>query len=144
MDLRHHGILQAAAIDRGLRADLDVILNDDAAELRNFGVAGAIRRIGKSVLSDAATGMDDHVVADQRMHHGRARADIAMTADANTGADHGRGPDQRSFADFAIRSDHRPRLDDDIRLKPCVGMHMRGRRNAGRAKQRARLGRSRI
>ena len=54
-----------AAVDRGVGADFHVVLNDDAAGLRDFLMALRARQIAEAVLPDAGTGMDDHAIADQ-------------------------------------------------------------------------------
>ena len=65
--LADHGIAQAAAVDGGAGADLDVVLDQDTAGLRHLQMAlGAEEDEAVAVLSDAAAGMDQHVVADQR------------------------------------------------------------------------------
>src|SRR5436190_20993825 len=66
--LADHGVAAAAAVDRGVDADLDVVLHDDAAELRHLDVAVRARLIAEAVVSDVAAGVDDDGVADQRMH----------------------------------------------------------------------------
>ena len=37
--LADHGVAHGAAVDRGAGADFDVVLDDDAADLRNLAVA---------------------------------------------------------------------------------------------------------
>ena len=65
--LADDGVAGRAAVDRGVGADLDVILNDDPAGLRNFLMASRRRQIAEAVLADARAGMDDHAIADQGM-----------------------------------------------------------------------------
>ena len=107
--LPDHGVADGAAVDGGIGADLDVVLDDDAADLRNLAVAAGARQIAEAILPDAHAGMDDDAVADQRMHDRRARADHAIAADAHIRADHGGRPDHRAGADFRARADHRRR-----------------------------------
>ena len=55
-----------AAVDRRFGADLDVVLDDHAADLRHFEMAARPHRETKTVLADVRAGMDDHTIADQR------------------------------------------------------------------------------
>ena len=51
----------------GSGADLDVVLDDDPADLRNLRCGRARPSVAEAVLADAAAGMDDDAVADQRV-----------------------------------------------------------------------------
>ena len=55
-----------AAVDRRPGADLDVVLDDDAADLRHLEVPARPEREAEAVLADMDAGMDDDAVADQR------------------------------------------------------------------------------
>ena len=46
--LAHDRIAESAAIDRRIRADFDIVLDDDAAELRNFEVARRAARCSRN------------------------------------------------------------------------------------------------
>ena len=109
--LADDGVAGRAAVDRDVGADFHVVLNDDAADLRDFPMALRRRQIAEPVLADAGAGMDDHAVADQRVQHRRAGADRAIAADRDARADHGAGRDQRASADLGARADHRERID---------------------------------
>src|SRR6185312_7531748 len=85
--LADHGVAQAAAVDGRAGADLDIVLDQHAAGLRHFQVAfGTEEDEAVAVLPDAAAGMDQDVVADQRKLDRGARADIAVPADLDVGA----------------------------------------------------------
>src|SRR6185437_7331513 len=111
-----HRIGSGAAVDRGVGADLHVILDDDAAELRHFDEALGIHGKAEAVLAqaharvepdaradeavaDADIGADAHVVAQHaaRAYHG-VGADMAAPADLGPGADHGMRLDRRAVA----------------------------------------------
>ena len=62
--LADHGVANAAAIDPRAGADLDIVMDDDAADLRNLGMALGAEQIAEAVLADIASGMDDDAVAD--------------------------------------------------------------------------------
>src|SRR5262245_35341594 len=53
------GCLERAAIDARVCADLDVVLDDDFADLREFDVASAVLDEAEPVGSDDGAGMDD-------------------------------------------------------------------------------------
>src|SRR5437667_11036281 len=57
------GVASIAAVDGRAGADLHVILDDDAAGFRRPGLIAGL--CGRSLLSDAAAGMNRYVVADQ-------------------------------------------------------------------------------
>src|ERR1700722_4307307 len=86
-----------------------------------------------AVLSDAAAGMDEHVVADQRKLNRGARTDIAVPADPDIGADHDPRTDHRPGADFDIWTDHGKRIDDHAIFQMRRGIDDGGRRYAGEA-----------
>ena len=63
-----------AAVDGRAGADLDVVLDDDAPDLRHLEMPAGPEREAETVLSDVRAGMDDDAVADQRAGERRARA----------------------------------------------------------------------
>ena len=74
--LSDHCVAKAAAVDRRSRPDLDVVLDHHAACLRHLQMAiGAEEQETITVLPDAAAGMNQDVVADQRALNRRARAE---------------------------------------------------------------------
>src|SRR5580700_1471142 len=79
-----HGVADAAAIDRRAGADLDVVLDDDPAGLRNL-LLGGIFSISEAVLADVASGVDRDAVADHRVYDRAAGADTAFAADRDIG-----------------------------------------------------------
>src|SRR5579872_677638 len=133
-----------AAVDRRAGADLDIVLNDDAADLRHFRVAARPHGEAESVLADMDAGMDDDAVADQGAENRRAGADGAVAPDPDVRANDGVGADHRSGADFRAGPDHRAGIDHDS------GFKLRGRvdgsawRDAGLAEGRTRARSARI
>jgi len=108
-----HGIAQAAAVDGGVGAHLDMVLDQDPAGLRHLQMAlGAEENEAIAVLPDAAAGMDQDVVADQRELDRGTCADIAVPADPDVGPDHGPCTDHRAGPDLDPGTDHRKRIDD--------------------------------
>ena len=114
-----------ATIDGGAGADLNVILDDDAAELRDFEMTFCTHHEAKSILTDFASGMDDDAVADERVvidepapmeqsrpirTCGPITALAAMTV-------------PRPY--FGPRTDDRPGIDGHAVFKPRCRMNMR-------------------
>src|SRR5689334_23209883 len=81
-------ILKGASIHAAVGANLHVVLDDHAADLRHLEVALAAHGEAKAVLADPHAGMQDHPVADQGMRHRGAGADVAAPADGHAVADH--------------------------------------------------------
>src|SRR6185312_6421412 len=76
--LADHGVTQAAAVNRGPRTDLHIVLNQDAAGLRHLEMAfWSEEQEAIAVLADAAAGMDQHIVSDQCALDDGPRTDIA-------------------------------------------------------------------
>src|SRR6185503_21010784 len=135
--LADHGIADGAAVDRRAGADLDVVLNDDATDLRNLQVPLGAHDVPEAILADVAAGMNDHAIADEAVRDDGARADRAVAADPHFGADHGIGADESAAANLGARADHRTGLDGDVGLEArglvdvCAGDRSR-RRKRGR------------
>src|SRR5665213_1657322 len=68
--LADHGIANGATIDGSAGADFDIVLDDDACDLRNFQMAAGAHHKAEAVLADLATRMDDNAIADQRVGDG--------------------------------------------------------------------------
>src|SRR6266852_7624508 len=128
--LADDGVTDAAAVDGRAGADLDIVLNDDAAELWDLFVSVSAHDETETILSDPAAGMDDHAIADQRMRDRASGADRAVTADGDVRSDHGGRADHRSAPDLGARPDHGSRIDDHPGLQPGRGMDERARRRA--------------
>src|SRR6478672_5364956 len=74
-------VAQAAAGDRCARADLDIILNDEPAHLRNLGMSAGARQEAEAVLAEAGARMQNYPVANERIQDGAARAYGAPASD---------------------------------------------------------------
>src|SRR5690606_20798544 len=116
--LADHRIAAGAAVDRGVGADLDVVLNDDAPDLRHLEMALSAHGEAEAVLADFGARVQDDAVADERMLQHDAGADGAVAADAHAGADHGIRRDDRARADLRSRADARSGVNDDAGLEP--------------------------
>ena len=62
--LANDGIANSTAIDRCASPDLDIVLNDNAANLRDLEVTAPPHHESKTVLTDLAARMNDDIVAD--------------------------------------------------------------------------------
>src|SRR3982751_6106824 len=60
-------IRHGAAIDGRVRADFDIVLNDNAADLRHTLRAFGAADKAEAVLADPGAAMNDDAVADQRV-----------------------------------------------------------------------------
>ena len=134
--LADHGVADGAAVDHGPCADLDIVLNDDAAELRHFLMAPRTHHIAEAVLPDVAARVNDHPVADEGMDKRGAGPDEAITPDAHGRSDHRIGRNYRAGADLGIGTDDRARVDRHAGLAARRRMHAGARRNIGRSEHR--------
>src|SRR6478672_8979777 len=105
-------VAQAAAGDRCARADLDIILNDEPAHLRNLGMSAGAR-------------LQNYPVANERIQDGAARAYGAPAADTHLRADDCIGTDHRAAADLRPCPDHRAGLHGHVWLQPGGRMNVR-------------------
>ena len=95
------GVVATTPVDRGSSADFHVVVNDDAAELRNFKMSFRVGKISEAVLANPAAGVEDHTVTDDGMDDRRTRSDRAIAADAY------------------VRTDTPPR-SKELKLKPAA------------------------
>src|SRR6185437_3195203 len=123
--LADHRVPQRSAVDRGSRANLDLVLDDDAADLRHLHVGGAAHHVAEAILPDLATGMDHDMVADEGVGDRRAGTDGAVAAAAHLGADHRIGADERAAADLCVRPDDGAGFDGHVRFEPRARVDMR-------------------
>src|SRR5690606_8264301 len=56
-----HGVAQSAAVNGGIWANLTAVLHDDAAELGNLAVGGAVPQPTETVRANSRTGMNGDV-----------------------------------------------------------------------------------
>src|SRR6185437_2253611 len=122
--LANDRVANGAAVDGGTGADFDIVLNNDAADLRDLQMAAAAHHEAEAVLPDLAARMDDDAIADQRVADDGSRADRAVAPDPHLSSDHCGGADDGAAADLGARPDHRARLDRDAALQPRGRVHM--------------------
>ena len=104
--------LERAAVDGGVRADLDVVADRHAADLRHLDPGAFLGREAEAVAADDGARLHDaaraetHVMADEH-----ARDQPRVVADDRAALDHGAGPDEaaradaRALADAGVRGD---------------------------------------
>ena len=69
VDLRafaNDGGAERAAVNGGIGADLDVVVDDDIAELKHFPVAALVQHVTEAVRADDGAGMDGDAMAELR------------------------------------------------------------------------------
>src|SRR5262249_11175974 len=91
--LADHGVAERAAVDRRIRADLDMILHDHAAELGNLHVTVSAGRKTEARTTKLHTGLNDDIVAKIRERDDGMRCDLRAAADCHAAANNGMGPD---------------------------------------------------
>ena len=124
-----HGIGSGTAVDRRIGADLDIVADDDTAELRNLEMAFASHGVAEAILADPRAGVDRHPIADQCMADAGAGADHAIVADHHPRPDHGIGADMAADADLGAAFDHRSRFDAAPIAQRRIRIDLRARRN---------------
>src|SRR5262249_42421091 len=100
-----HRVSERAAVDGGVGADLDVVADDDAADLGPLAPASGAHREAEAVLPDAGAGVNDAAVADDGMRQGRTCADVAVAAEHDPVAHYRPGGDGRAAADDSFAAD---------------------------------------
>src|SRR5674476_443715 len=65
--LADHGVANGAAVDGGGGADFDIVLDDDAPDLRHLEVALSSHHEAEAVLTDLAARMNDDAIPEQRV-----------------------------------------------------------------------------
>src|SRR5262249_7142823 len=108
---------------RRVRTDLDMAANQNASDLRYLDVAAWSHGEAEAILADAYAGMDDHIVAHNRVHERRAGADVAGLTEDHAVAHHGIRSDCRPVSDGGFAPYHGTRLDDDALTKARHRMH---------------------
>src|SRR5690606_21688073 len=106
------GVGHGAPVDGGVGADFDIVLNDDAADLRHALRPLRAAHETETVLPDTGSAMDDDAVSDQCVLHGDVRADIAVAADAAGCTDHRIGGNHGAGSDGDFRADNRASFDN--------------------------------
>src|ERR671914_3119822 len=81
-------VFKGAPVNRRVRADFYVVLNDHPADLRHLQMAFLPHRETEAILTKPHTRMQGYAVADERVGHGGLCADEAVAPDHAAIADH--------------------------------------------------------
>jgi len=124
-----HGIVERTTIHGGIGADLHVVADHHAPDLRHLDPASFVHRNPEAVGADDYAGMEDNAVADHAFAvdsdvgiKPRSAADDSPVADEAAGADHAAGANHRrplhhgARADLRIASNSRRTVDDRGRV----------------------------
>ena len=110
-------LVERAAVDGGVGADFDVVLNDEASNLWELFVASGlgVADVAESFAAQYRSSLDDDTVAKARAGiDGHIGVDAAVNSDLDAVANHATRADCGSFADFAVLSDDCTRANRDI------------------------------
>src|SRR5687768_18418154 len=118
VDLRpgaNNCVVNAAAIDRGVRPDLDVLLDDAAADVGDLVVRAITKHVTEAVTADARAGVNDDASADGSPAIQRdTRVEPNVGAESDAGADHSMGVDPGAIADHCTLADDGVWSDRDV------------------------------
>ena len=104
--------------------DFDVVLDDDAARLRDFLMALRTGQIAKAVLTDARARIDDDAIANQGMQDCSAGANRTVAPDADIRPDHRACSNHSAGADLGVRPDDSERIEGYAGFETRRGMDM--------------------
>ena len=140
VDLRagtNTGLADRGAIDRGVGADLDIVLDDDLRPLRNLQMR-AVRLPGEPEPSLPSTAPSCTITRWPTTTRSRMRpgADDAIVANPRPGTNRHAGIDDGPRADRRTRTDRHERPDRDVGTDRRVGSHRAGAINAFRRRRR--------
>src|SRR4051812_17578485 len=113
-------IVQRSTVDGGVCANLDIIADDDAADLWNFEPASFIHRHAKTICANDYAGMQNH-----------ALSDFTLVVDADTGMQSRPGSNTNILADETVRADHNLIADFRATFDDGASPDARGRCDLG-------------
>src|SRR6185437_2884042 len=108
-------VVDAATVDRRVRADLDVVFDDAAADVRNLDVLTVALHVAESVGPEPRTRMHDDTMTDARATVGRHRGkELTGLADQDAVANHTVRCDRCRIANLHMVAENGVRSDGDI------------------------------
>src|SRR5215207_3706991 len=136
------GVVDGAPVDRRVGANLDVVTDYDAADLRNLLPGATIRRKTEAVGADHGTRMQDATRTDSHAIEQRnSRADSSASAYRNVRAQHGARADHGFLADNTVAADEHVSANLRAGGDACGGRdngaRMHARHHGGRRMQRS-------
>src|SRR5262245_40521505 len=114
-----HRVLERAAVDAAVGADLHVVADDHPADLRHLEMALRAHGEAEPVLPDPDAGVQGDPVAAQRMNDRTPRPYVAALADAHAVAHHRPGRNHRAAPHLRLSAYHVAGLDPHPLLQPC-------------------------
>src|SRR6266851_5975427 len=126
-----HRIAGGAAVNRAIGADLDAVLDDDAAELQHAHQALGTRHEAEALPADADAGGDLDPGADQGVADRAIGGDPAVVAEHDAGAEHDIAGDVATGADLDLGPDQRAGIDLRAAADPRRGIDARAGGDAG-------------
>jgi hypothetical protein len=137
---------ERATVNGRIGADLDVVVDDDIADLQHFAVAAFVENITIAVGADDSAGVDADAMTDLALRinddigkEANIVAELAITADMVASHEHGADAQPHTLADDAIRPDVRRGIN--LRRRGDVRAWMNaGRVLVGRKKDRQQPG----
>ncbi|MNN21691.1 hypothetical protein D3C81_1350220 [compost metagenome] len=113
------GVGQRATVDSSIDADLHVITNGDAADLRNLAPDALLVGKAEALAADHGTRLDDHTLTD-----GHVVIQRDPRCQPTTFTDHTAGTDEAVCADADVGADARTTFDDRERPDAGAGVHL--------------------
>src|SRR5579871_328536 len=103
--LADHSIAECTSVDGRVGADLNLVLHDHPAKLRNFHMAIGAGRKSETRAADLGAGLNDGIVTDIRKRYDGVGSNLSTAADHHATADNGMRSDVRLLANLGPRSD---------------------------------------
>ena len=114
------------AVDAVMRADLDIVLEHDVADLRHLRMHAVLRRETETVRADDGRAVDDAALADAAMlAHGRVGVDDRILPDLAVLTDIDAGIERDAVADHGVIIHAGERQDRDILAELYILADMR-------------------
>src|SRR5262249_26303118 len=111
----HHRIVHAAAVDGGVGADLDIILDDADADVRNAVMSSGIRKVPEPVSPDHCPGLEHDSATDTTLpvaYH--PWADEGVRPDGDTVAQRNAFGDVAAVSELDPSPEHTERPDRHV------------------------------
>ena len=125
-------VVDAPAIDRRVRADLDVVPNNAAAHLRKLHVRALSKHVPKAIAADAHAAMQCAPRTDDTVRvHGDMRKEAALRSNRAARFDNAMRTDPRARPNLHVFADHRIRVHSHAVTQTRRWRHNRGRMHAG-------------
>ena len=113
------GVIDAAAVDRRVRTNVDVVADDRPPDLRELGVGAIAKHVTKTIASDAHTAVNLAALAEGRAWIERhVREEARVYTDVHAVAHGAMRADPRAIAYHDALADQREGLHPHVRPEP--------------------------